>query len=203
MASTGEAAVGISASCANGSARAAPERSELAQAGSAPLAQSPLLLWSLCSLLSIAVLLFLGFSWSGYRKTYPASDSNFRVGSTQAVEITLVREDVHNLACASNLRSDSLRCGFDAARRPIEALGDRDTLRPYNTVKSELLLVAGLWSALPPAGQLPRARFTAVCDYHVTAVFKSAALRWAPKGHFEPLERSTPAGFVSSCVIPP
>jgi hypothetical protein len=160
------------------------------------------MLWLLCSLLSTAVLLFLGFSLSGYRATYPASDS-FRAGTTQLVEITLVRQDERNLACASDVVTDGLRCGFNSAERAIPRLDERHTLRPYSSVKGELLLAAGLWSSLPGNSELPNARFTVVCNFHVTSVLKSASLRWAPKAKFERLERSVSLGSVSDCVIPP
>ena len=203
MESTGDAAAGISATCANSSQRGTTALPELAQTDSLASLSGPLIPWLLSSLLSIAVLLFLGFSWSRYRATNPASDSSFRVGTTQSVEITLIRDDVRNLACASKLRVGELRCGFDAGRTPIQGLAEPQTLRPYNTVKSELLLVAGLWSTLPAREKLPRARFTVVCDFHVTGVVKSASLRWAPDGKFEPLERSVPVGLVEHCEIPP
>jgi len=160
------------------------------------------MLWLLCSLLTTALLLFLGFSVSGYRATYPASDS-FLAGTIQLVEITLVRDDAQNLACASNITSGGLRCAFDSAERPAPALDERHTLRPYSSIKGELLLAAGLWSSLPARKDLPTSRFTVVCNFHVTSVLKSASLRWAPHAKFEPLERSVSFGFVSDCVIPP
>lgn len=160
------------------------------------------MLWLLCSLLTTAVLLFLGFSVSGYRTTYPSTDS-FRAGSAQLVEITLVRDDVRNLACASNVVSGDLRCGFDSRQQPLSALDERHTLRPYSSIKGELLLAAGLWSALPPENELPSSRFTVVCNFHVRSVLRSASLRWAPNAKFEPLERSISLGHVEDCVIPP
>ena len=45
-------------------------------------------------------------------------------------------------------------------------------------------------------------RFTVVCNYHVVGVLKSAALRWALNGSFNPLEQSVAVGNLSDCVIP-
>lgn len=160
------------------------------------------LLWSLTSLLLTGALLFLGFSWAGYKNSYPANEL-FRIGQTQLIEITLVREDARNLSCASDVEIGELRCGFDSAKRERAGLQERHKLSPYNSIKNELFLAAGLWSELGPARSLPRARFTVVCNFHVTSVLKSASLRWAPDGKFEPLERSVPVGFVSDCVVPP
>ena len=176
---------------------------EMAQAGSRQLTQLTLFLGIGCSLLLTAVVLFLGFSWSSYRDTYAIAESGFRIGGVRLVEITLIREDLQNLACASELRTGALRCGFDGSKQRVDGLGETETLRPYNTVKSELLLAAGLWSALGDPAALPRARFTVVCNYHVTGVLRSAALRWAPTANFDRLDRSVPVGFVTDCQIPP
>ncbi|HET9930312.1 MAG TPA: hypothetical protein VFQ35_06485, partial [Polyangiaceae bacterium] len=181
---------------------ASASQPEVAQGGAPPVTQLTLFLGILCSLLLTAVVLFLGFSWSSYRETYAAVDTGFRVGGSRLVEITLIREDLRNLSCASDVRVGALRCGFDGAHAPVSGLPERETLRPYNTVKNELLLVAGLWSELAEPEALPRARFTVVCDYHVTSVIKSAELRWAPSGKFDRLDRSVPVGFVKNCQIP-
>lgn len=183
--------------------RDAPRVPELAQAGPAPLTQLTLFLGIACSLLLTAVALFLGFSWSNYRDRYAIAESGFRIGGARFVEITLIREDLQNLACASELRTGALRCGFDGSKQRVDGLREVETLRPYNTVKSELLLAAGLWSELGDPAALPSARFTVVCNYHVTGVLRSAALRWSPTGSFDRLDRTVPVGFVTNCQIPP
>lgn len=184
-------------------ANGGPTESELAQAGSPRVTQLTVFLAIACSLLATATLLFLAFSRSRYRATYAAVDSGFLVGEARLVELTLVRADMRNLACASDVAIGSLRCGFDGSQRPVSALPEKERLRPYNTVRNELLLVAGLWSVLAAPEALPKARFTVVCEYHVTGVLKSAALRWEPAGRFAPLDRSVPVGFVTQCQIPP
>ncbi|MGC4094314.1 MAG: hypothetical protein QM756_41675 [Polyangiaceae bacterium] len=146
------------------------------------------------------MLAFLGYSWSGYRAAHPTVDT-FRLGDTQSIEITLVREDERNLACASDVIQHDLGCGFDASKRP-RSIDESRTLRPYNTVKGQLFLGAGLWSSLGRSGALPPARFTAVCDFHVTSMLRSALLRWAPNGSFDPLDRTVAVGALSNCVIP-
>lgn len=197
----GAACSGVSA--AEELARGGPSAPRLAQPGSRRVTQLTVFLGIACALLVTVVLLFLGFSWPRYRATYATADAGFVVGATRLVEITLVRDDMRNLACASDVSIGELRCGFDGAKRAVPALRERRTLRPYNNVKNELLLAAGLWSVLAEPEALPKARFTVVCDYHVTGVLKSAALRWAHAGRFDRLERSVPVGFVTQCQIPP
>lgn len=159
---------------------------------------------ALLTLVGIGFLVWWLFAWTGYGKRYPQTNLGFSKGSSHLLELTLVREDIDNLACASDLIEAGLRCGYRANGEalPLEPDADRRTLRPYNTIKNELLLAAGLWSSAALRGPLPRQRFTVVCNYQVTGVVKSAALRWSPSGAFEPLKQSVALGSLSNCQLP-
>jgi hypothetical protein len=160
-----------------------------------------------CTLLSLFVIVFgvwLIFAWSGYGQRYSQMTDGWHTGGTYSIELTLVREDVNNLGCASDLVIDGLRCGHGANRQPVEPPPeDSVLLRPYNTVDSVLFLGAGLWSAPGMRGPLPATRFTAVCEFHMLGVIKSVETRWSPDGPFRPTSRSLPVGTLSGCVIPP
>lgn len=156
--------------------------------------------WAIAGLLSLGFALWLGLSWSGYAQRY--TPAGWRKGDTQLVEITLVRQDKQNLSCASNVVVDGLHCGFHGNQRPFEPRNEREILSPYVTVKGELLLAAGLWSATGLRGWLPSSRFTVVCNYHVRGVMRSGALRWSPTGKFDPLKQSAAVGSLTDCAVP-
>lgn len=158
--------------------------------------------WLLCALVGLGLALFVGYSVSGYRTRYAQSSAGFVAGSARLVELTVIREDRENLACASDVVSSELRCGHhqdQSLRTPVD---EPNTLRPYNTVTNELLLGAGLWTSTALPATLPERRFTVTCNYHVTSVLKSAALRWTVGGKFDPLSQSIPVGTLKDCVIP-
>jgi hypothetical protein len=164
----------------------------------------PLLSWALCSLLAISFLLWLAFSWSGYAREYAQAGAAWRKGSTQPIEITLIREDARNLACASDVNVDALHCAFnqDGKQRDSDPAHPNQILRPYCSAKGEILVAAGLWSSPLLPSALPASRFTVVCNFRVTSVLKSAQLRWSETGKFEALKQSVPMGILSDCSIP-
>jgi hypothetical protein len=166
-------------------------------------------LWAITSLLCTGFALWLGFAWSGYASRCALTPQGWQRGATRALELTLIREDLDNLACASDVAVDALHCAFRANRRapqvPMAPGAHRapELLQPYVTVTGELLLAAGLWRSPLMRGALPTIRFTVVCDYHVTGVMKSVALRWSPSGAFEAARQALPVGSLSNCVLPP
>jgi hypothetical protein len=159
---------------------------------------------TLCTLGLIGFVLWLGWSWSRYAQRYAQATEGWHVGGTELVELTLIRDDIQNLSCASDAVIQGLRCAYRAdGRTPNpDATNDRYLLRPYNTVKSELLLGAGLWSAPALQSSLPPGRFSVVCNFNLLGVVKSASLRFAPTGPFAPLKRSVAVGTLTGCVIP-
>lgn len=165
---------------------------------------SPVLAWSITSLLGIGFSLWLGFSWSGYAERFAQAGGGWRKGGTQLVEITLIREDVRNLACASDQNAAPRHCAYTAGKQPWPEQSDAGAvLRPYSTVKGDLLLGSGLWdSPLLPAS-LPSSRFTVVCNFQMLGVIKSVAFRWSLEGAFDPSKESVPFGSLSDCSIPP
>lgn len=162
------------------------------------------LLYTVFALLCFGVALWLVFAWTGYKEKYSQANEGWRLGSTKMLEITLIREDKKNLACASDRSFGEIRC---AHARDGKFLGTNpaespNILQPFNTVKNELFLAAGLWQSPVLKEPLPTERFTVVCNYHVVGVLKAVALRWSPTGTFGPVDQSVAAGRLSDCVIP-
>ena len=159
---------------------------------------------ALVVLFSIGLTIWLVFAWIGYGQRYAQATEGWHRGGTHLVELTLIREDVQNLACASDVVLGGLRCAYRADQREHEPrLDDRQWLRPYSTVKGDLLLGSGLWSAASLPTDLPAQRFTVACNFHVVGVMKSVAFRWSQQGSFDPARQSIAAGTLSDCVIPP
>lgn len=161
-------------------------------------------------LLSFASFWAIGFgAWvvtagARYREEYARGMEGWRVGGTRSVELTLVKEDQSKLACASDQVIAGLRCGYRSSSQAAGALSPDDPLllQPYNTVGNELLLGAGLWKAPDLKGSLPQTRFTAVCNYHVKGVMKSASIRFDATAPFASLGKSVPVGTLTDCVLP-
>jgi hypothetical protein len=162
------------------------------------------LLYTVFSLLCIGIALWLVLAWSGYKEKYTQQTEGWRLGSTRLVEVTLIREDKKNLACASDKTFGDVHCGYRRDGTPFGTLPEEDPhiLQPFNTVKNELFLSAGLWQAPVLRGELPKERFSIVCNYHILGVLKAVALRWSPTGSFNPVDQSVAVGTLSDCTIP-
>lgn len=153
-----------------------------------------------------AVLICIGFSvwvvfaWTHYGERYAMALDGWRIGGTHLVEISIVEEDRDRLACASNASFGPVRCGYDRAtanaRVPLE-----HRLSPFNTIKNQLFLGAGLWAQPVLRGNLPQGRFTVVCNFHVLGAMR-ASLRWQESGAFDPGKESVAAGTLTDCEIP-
>jgi hypothetical protein len=141
-----------------------------------------------------------------YREEYAQGQGTegWGVGSTQSVELTLVREDKRNLACASDQVVGGLRCAYRRDGSPASPAGadDPQILQPYNTVGSELLLGAGLWTTSEMKKPLPPTRFTVVCNYHIDGVAKSASIRFDAGAPFIPVGKRVTVGTLSDCALP-
>ena len=186
---------------------AAPPSSQEIAAPAADVKFDPpknLLLYSLSGFLCIGVALWLILAWAGYKEKYSQQTEGWHLGSTKMLEITLIREDKKNLACASEKVFAGVHCGYRINGQPWGAGPDTDpqVLQPFNTVKNELFLAAGLWQSPILQGTLPAERFTVVCNYHVLGVLKAVSLRWSATGTFGPVDQSVAVGNLTDCVIP-
>ena len=162
------------------------------------------LCYTLLSLFIVSFGVWVIFSWIGYGKRYAPNADGWYAGGTRSIEITLVRDDMNNLDCASDVTLGGLHCGYRANQQAFESSATPDSvrLRPYNTAEGVLFLGAGLWSSPGLPGTLPAERFTVTCNFHMLGAIKSVELRWAAGGTFSPLKSSVPAGLLSDCVIP-
>lgn len=168
------------------------------------------------ALFAIGFVVWLVLAASAYRRQYSGTGAAWHRGAHNFIEITLVREDRANLACAAETTMQGLYCAFGADHQPrrstpstspSDQADDRDddphTLRPYNTVNGELFLGAGLWDALAPRGPLPAGRFTVTCDFEIVGALRSVALRWTARGNFDAPAKTIAVGTLHDCAIPP
>ena len=163
-----------------------------------------MLLYTVFGFLCIGVALWLILAWSGYKEKYSQQTEGWHLGATKMLEITLIRDDKKTLACASDKTFSGVHCGYHKNSQPWGATQDTDpnVLQPFNTVKNELFLAAGLWQTPILSNELPKERFTVVCNYQVLGVLKDVSLRWSLTGNFGPVDQSVAVGRLSDCVIP-
>lgn len=160
---------------------------------------------TLFSLFTIVMIVGLVFAWTGYSNRYAQVTEGWHIGQTKLVEVTVVREDKDRLACASDVLIEDIHCGWHANSTPFDAHTQNDShvISPYNTVKNELFLAAGLWTSLAASQkQIPTERFTAACNLNIQGVLKSVSLRWQATASFDPVKQSVAVGTLSNCVIP-
>lgn len=164
---------------------------------------NPLLL-SFVSFFAIGFGVWLVAAVHDYREEYAQATEAWRVGSIRTVQITLVKDDKHDLACASDEVIGELRCGHGRDLRPVgsSSADDPKILQPFNTTQHELFLGAGLWTSSDLKGSLPQTRFVVSCTYHVDGVMKSVSARFGIKRPFAPLRKTVTAGALTDCVLP-
>jgi hypothetical protein len=159
----------------------------------------------LLSFSAFCLIVFVVWMISGgkrYRAEYAQATENWRVGSTRVVELTLVKDDLKHLACASDQAIAGLRCGYGKDKREVSPPDEPKNLRPYNTVANELLLGSGLWSSPDLKGPLPDRRFSVICNYNIKGVVKSVSIRFNPSASFAGVGKSVTAGTLTECVLP-
>jgi len=157
----------------------------------------------LLALFVIGFGVWLVLSWVKYDKSAAQTEEGWHKGSRQLIEVTLVREDINKLACASNFSVEGLDCGYLANSQPrVPVPDDAHMLRPYCNVKNDVLLAAGLWNSPGLRGALPTERFTVMCNYDIVGVLKTVSLRWSPNDKFDPAKQGLPVGVLTDCVIP-
>jgi len=175
-----------------------------ATASTAKSWRPPALVYTGFSLMTIMFVVWILFSWSGYSDKYAQVTEGWSLGNTKMLEITIVKDDKDGLACSSDLNFDGVRCGYAANGTQLgpNVVDSSKVLQPYNTVKNELFIAAGLWTSKGLPNPLPAERFTVVCNYRVVGVSKNMSLRWGTKAVFDPLKHSVAIGTLSDCVIP-
>lgn len=158
------------------------------------------------SFLSFVLIVFGVWLFSAgrkYRAEYAHSMEGWRVGSTRVVELTLIRQDKQNLACAADHEVEGLQCGYRSDSQPVATSADDPRiLNPWNTVGNELLLGAGLWNSPGLQGPLPDTRFSVICNYAIKGVMRSALVRFDPAAGFSPIGRPVTVGTLTNCVLP-
>ena len=169
-----------------------------------PPREYDLLMKTVFSLIVIAAGLGLLFSWTGYAHKYAQVTEGWHLGETKLIEVTVVREDKGRLACSSDVTIEGLHCAYHSNGQPFDAhtQDDSQVLSPFNTIKNELFLGAGLWTSPALPRSLPTERFTVACNYKVLGVIKSVSLRWSVNGSFDPVKQSVTVGSLTDCVTP-
>jgi hypothetical protein len=196
-----------------GPSRTAEAAAPVTAAGSSPGELDQLLRLTL-ALFAIGLSVWLLLAGGAYRRQYSGTGAAWHRGAHNFIEITLVREDRANLACAGETTMHGLHCGFGADQQPRRSARNDDEddedddddpyeLRPYNTVNGELFLGAGLWDALTSQGPLPAGRFTVTCDFEIVGALRSVALRWTVGGRFDGSAKTLAVGALHDCAIPP
>jgi hypothetical protein len=154
----------------------------------------------------IVIGLGAGFAILGREPPVTADRPKWKVGDTVDVEITLVKTDRQDLACASAEEVAGKHCTFEATAKPWskgDVSDDKKILKPYTTTDRVQFTAAGLWSdpALTP-DKLPGARFSVKCKYKVEGTLKDLGVRWNPTDQWYS-NKDWYAGSVSSCSLAP
>jgi hypothetical protein len=162
------------------------------------------LILSFLSFFLIGFGVWLASAGKRYREEYAQGLDGWRVGSARSVELTLVKDDKRNLACAADPVIAGLHCGYrhDLQEAGSSSSADPQVLQPVNTTGNELLLGAGLWSSSDLKGTLPPDRFSVICNYQVKGFMRSAAIRFDPTTAFFSLPKTVTVGAFADCVLP-
>ena len=162
-----------------------------------------ILLYTVFGFLCIGVALWLVLAWAGYKEKYSQQTEGWHLGSTKMIEMTLVREDKKNLACASDKSFGRVHCGYHANSQPwASPETDPNVLQPFNTVKNELFLAAGLWESPILEGTLPASDSPWCATTMSSGCSRTVSLRWSATGNFGPVDQSVAVGNLTDCVIP-
>lgn len=130
----------------------------------------------------------------------------WKVGETVDVEITLVKNDRNELACAAADEIAGRHCAFESATKPWskgDLNDDTKLLKPYTTTDRAQFIAAGVWSeaALAP-DKIPASRFSLKCRYKIDGKLKNMSVRWEQTGQWFP-NNEWFAGSVSDCKVVP
>jgi hypothetical protein len=152
----------------------------------------------------IVIGLGAGFAILGKETPVEVAKPKWKVGETADVEITLVRSDRQDLACASTEEIGGKHCAFEAMSKPWSkgnSTDDKQILKPYTTSDRIQFTAAGLWAdpAMAP-DKLPATRFTVKCKYKIEGKLPTVGVRWEATGQWYP-NTDWYAGSVSDCKL--
>jgi hypothetical protein len=153
----------------------------------------------------IVIGLGAGFAILGREQPPEAARPKWKVGEVADVEVTLVRSDRQDLACASADEVAGMHCAFEAASKAWSKGGDpnddKKLLKPYTTTDRVQFTAAGLWSepSMMP-DKLPATRFSVKCKFKVEGTLKNVGVRWEQTGQWYPQE-GWYAGTLSGCTL--
>jgi hypothetical protein len=155
----------------------------------------------------IVILLGTGFAILGREAPQEVAKPKWKVGDVNEVEITLVRSDRQDLACAANDEINGKHCAFEAQNKPWSKGGDpnddRTIFKPYTTMDRVQFVGAGLWvdPGMAP-DKLPATRFQVKCKYKVEGSIKNVGVRWEQTGQWYQ-QPDWYAGSLSDCKLTP
>ena len=150
--------------------------------------------------------LAVGFAMLGREEQQAPPTMKWKVGETTDVEITLVKNDRNELACAAADEVGGRHCAFESNTKPWskgDVNDDKKLLKPYTTTDRAQFVAAGVWSepALA-ADKIPASRFSLKCKFKVEGKLKNMSVRWEQTGQWYP-NNEWFAGSVSDCKVVP
>jgi hypothetical protein len=159
-------------------------------------------------LLFFVIVIGLGALFYALGRETPAevAKPKWKVGDVTDVEITLVKSDRVDLACATPDEIAGKHCAFEEKNKPWSkgpSTDDKTTLKPYTTAPPERFqfLAAGLWSEPAMAmDKLPATRFSVKCKLKIEGSTKNVATKWEPVKDWND-NRDWFAGTLSDCKV--
>ena len=130
-------------------------------------------------------------------------------GQEVDVEVTLLKSDRRDLACAAAQEVQGRHCAFESKEKrwskPDKPDAKNTLLQPYTTTNQIQFVAAGLWSepALENDAQLPTSRFSAKCKFKVEGRMKKLAVRWHTEGGWSDGTDDWYSGLLSGCTVIP
>jgi hypothetical protein len=134
-----------------------------------------------------------------------ARSSRPESGDVVSVAVTVVPRDSTGLACDSTASIGGLRCTH-AAGKPVSSLAP--PLRPYVTVRRELVLLSGVFESPNVKDWLNQAvrqhnsgRVTVVCKVELLPTPGKVGVRFGGRGPFAQQQQPILAGRIRECRV--
>lgn len=149
--------------------------------------------------------------------------SNWKVGSTATIGVSVITADYNLLGCVSDKEIEGYHCAYKGEREtwprsPDQPLDDNkaNIIQPYRTwLDNDLIFIAGLW-AVPevamrlhrePAFGVPKdklARFVVECKFKFIGELPGARVRWDTAGAWQNADGPALVAKPLSCeIVPP